>query len=121
MSGSYNWTWPQASSLTAMKYQRHGYVDKKPFLPGERMCARRGLEQNLKGYRELRKEVERVRFSIEKEKVIGGPLYTPGKASFYKSVVGTRTVRSSGSVFISQPVARIGFFSAMSNVNGQCS
>ena len=35
-SGSYNWTWPQASSLTAMKYQRHGYVDKKPFLPGER-------------------------------------------------------------------------------------
>ena len=26
MVGGYNWTWPQIPSLTAMKYQRHGYV-----------------------------------------------------------------------------------------------
>ena len=27
MGGGYNWTWPQIPSLTAMKYQRHGYVE----------------------------------------------------------------------------------------------
>ena len=35
MSG-YNWTWPQIPSLTAMKYQRHGYVQRRPFEIGER-------------------------------------------------------------------------------------
>ena len=34
MSG-YNWTWPQIPSLTAMKYQRHGYVDVRPFQLGK--------------------------------------------------------------------------------------
>ena len=50
MSG-YNWTWPQIPSLTAMKYQRHGYVETRPFQLGERMCGRRGLERFVKGYR----------------------------------------------------------------------
>ena len=36
MSG-YNWTWPQIPSLTAMKYQRHGYVDVRPFQLGKIM------------------------------------------------------------------------------------
>ena len=52
MSG-YNWTWPQIPSLTAMKYQRHGYVETRPFELGERMCGRRGLERFVKGYRSV--------------------------------------------------------------------
>ena len=63
MGGGYNWTWPQIPSLTAMKYQRHGYVQvirtkkgflkklksqARPFLPGERFSGRKGCEQNVK-------------------------------------------------------------------------
>ena len=47
----YNWTWPQISSLTAMKYQRHGYVEVRPFEIGERHSGRRNLEKYVKGYR----------------------------------------------------------------------
>ena len=50
MSG-YNWTWPQIPSLTAMKYQRHGYVQRRPFEIGERLSGRRQLEKNVKGYK----------------------------------------------------------------------
>ena len=50
MSG-YNWTWPQIPSLTAMKYQRHGYVERRPFQVGERLSGRKDLEKNVKGYR----------------------------------------------------------------------
>ena len=28
--GGYNWVWPQIPSITAMKYQRHGYVQVTP-------------------------------------------------------------------------------------------
>lgn len=50
MSG-YNWTWPQQPSLTAMKYQRHGFVKRRPFEIGERLNGRKGLEKHVKGYR----------------------------------------------------------------------
>ena len=50
MSG-YNWKWPQIPSLTAMKYQRHGYVERRPFEIGERLSGRRDLEKYVKGYR----------------------------------------------------------------------
>jgi hypothetical protein len=30
------YSWTPSHSLTAIKYQRHGFVEKKPFLPGER-------------------------------------------------------------------------------------
>merc|ERR1712209_155226 len=61
MGGGYNWTWPQIPSLTAMKYQRHGYVEARPFLPGERLSGRKGCERNVKGYHELRQSLDRER------------------------------------------------------------
>ena len=89
MASGYNWTWPQIPSLTAMKYQRHGYVERKPFQPGERINARNGLERNVKGYRQLRSDLEKVKQDIVKNENMptGGPII---KVGFYKSCVGTR-------------------------------
>ena len=93
MATGYNWAWPQISSLTAMKYQRHGYVESKPFQPGDRKSARDGLERNVKGYRELRAELEKTRQDIGILQAVpqGGQL---DKVGYYKSVVGTRLVMS---------------------------
>ena len=89
MSSGYNWSWPQIPSLTAMKYQRHGYVESKPFLPGERKKARDGLERNVKGYRELKTDLEKTKKDIANTQTLpqGGPVI---KVGYYKSVVGTR-------------------------------
>ena len=78
-------------SMTAMKYHRV-YIEKRPFLPGERATLAREMENNVKGFREVSRNLscarreasnqERVRQSSSMER-------TPTK-SFYKSVVGTR-------------------------------
>merc|ERR1712008_264945 len=108
MGGGYNWSWPQISSLTAMKYQRHGYVESKPFVPGEKKSARDGLERNVKGYRELRSALEKTRKDIVIMQALprAGPIL---KVGYYKSVVGTRTSKEGG-FFKSTTVPRLGFF-----------
>ena len=111
MSG-YNWTWPQIPSLTAMKYQRHGYVEVRPFelgkldslvnialstvIAGERMCGRRGLEKYVKGYRQIRNDLEKKREELVNnqnpvqyhlsENFIKVEFYKPVVASRYKFV-----------------------------------
>jgi len=108
MATGYNWSWPQISSLTAMKYQRHGYVESKPFQPGERKSARDGLERNVKGYRELRMELDKTRQDLDIIQTLpqSGQL---DKVGFYKSVVGTRTIKIGG-LYKSTTVPRLGFF-----------
>ena len=87
-------SWPQPCSLTAVKYQRYGVVESKLFLPGERLGVAREMERNVKGFKEVSRELalarrmveqqEKMRKDSTKDKVI--------QTSFYKSVVGTRLV-----------------------------
>merc|ERR1712079_129124 len=111
MSG-YNWTWPQIPSLTAMKYQRHGYVERKPFEIGERHSGRRDLEKYVKGYRQLRRDLDRAR----EELLLSTQLQSPHllkdnffKVQFYKPVVAAKTNKVGGT-YRSKSVGRIGFF-----------
>ena len=105
MSG-YNWTWPQIPSLTAMKYQRHGYVDVRPFqlgnivslchlhhlISGERMCGRRGLEKYVKGYRQIRSDLEKKREELASNQNPAQYQLNKNfiKVEFYKPVVASR-------------------------------
>merc|ERR1712130_416591 len=111
MGGGYNWTWPQIPSLTAMKYQRHGYVQARPFLPGERFSGRKGCELNVKGYNELRQSLERERKKMAAALAPPEPTGEVQKVGFYKSLLGTRTCRVSGGLYRSSTVSRIGYFS----------
>ena len=87
-------SWTQPCSQTAVKYQRYGVVESKTFLPGERLGVAREMERNVKGFKEVRRELalarrmveqqEKMRKDSTKDKVI--------QTSFYKSVVGTRLV-----------------------------
>ena len=108
MSG-YNWTWPQIPSLTAMKYQRHGYVEIRPFEIGERHSGRRNLEKYVKGYRypgyllialtfgfcsyrQLRRDLDRAREDLLRTE-IGAPHLLKDnffKVQFYKPVVAAK-------------------------------
>ncbi|XP_023338135.1 uncharacterized protein LOC111708864 [Eurytemora carolleeae] len=104
--------WTPSCSLTAMKYQRYGYVDAKPFVPGERLSASRELDRNVKGYKELRKELFQVRRDVDRQRETSVLNDRAIKTSYYKSPVGTRSFKGSGSVFYSDPIGRPSFFSS---------
>ena len=86
-------TWAPMISVTDIMYQRHGYVEKTPFLPGERRRATREMERNIKGYKEMRQELAATRNIIkEQEKIKRSTVEKTIQTSFYKSPVGTRFV-----------------------------
>ena len=86
------YVWSEPPSMTAMKYHRAGFIEKRPFLPGERTSLAREMENSVAGFREVSRNLsfarreasnqDRVRQSYSMER-------TP-TTSFYKSVVGTR-------------------------------
>ena len=84
--------WPQPCSLTAVKYQKYGAVEMKPFLPGERFSVAREMERNVKGYRDVSKELAVARKTLEHQKRSrsGASMDRAVRTSYYKSVVGTR-------------------------------
>ena len=55
------YVWTPLVSMTATKYQRHGYVERRPFLPGERLSAAREMERALPGYRALAADLQNSR------------------------------------------------------------
>eukprot|EP00092_Neocalanus_flemingeri_P016357 GFUD01017706.1.p1 GENE.GFUD01017706.1~~GFUD01017706.1.p1 ORF type:complete len:115 (-),score=36.33 GFUD01017706.1:118-462(-) len=99
-------------SMTAMKYRRQGYVGYA--LPGERLSLAREMETNVKGFKEISRDLnlarraagnqERVRQSSSMDR-------TPA-TSYYKSVVGTRSTKGSGGIFYSEQIGRLGTFSS---------
>ena len=95
----YNWI-PQFSH-TAIKYQKYGFVENKPFLPGERLRSRKEMEKGSKVYKDLRLEVDGLRRKIKEQKKTNSTEKTI-QTSFYKSPVKTRytLVLSSFCVFI---------------------
>merc|ERR1712025_603291 len=108
---SYSWT--PMCSLTATKYQRYGFVEMKPFQPGERFKAAREMERQVKGYKELRSDLKAVRRLIRNQEVERNSSSNDKKilTCFYKSPVGTRSCKGPGAIFYSDPVGRLGFFS----------
>ena len=102
------------SSMLATKYQRYGYVNMQPFLPGsfeitkpdreiiylfilknipnggEKKRAEKEMERNVKGFRELRKEVEEARRNMKEMEEMKYKKEKTVQTSFYKSPVGIR-------------------------------
>merc|ERR1711936_401885 len=112
------YTWAQPSSLTAVKYQRHGFVEERPFLPGERFSVARDMERNVKGYKEVSRELALARQIMDQQKKTrrDQTLEKTVQTSCYKSVVGTRSSKGSGGMFYSNPVGRVGYFSNIKRV-----
>merc|ERR1711872_504820 len=103
-------TWTPSCSLTAMKYQRYGFVRPKPFVAGERLRARRQLDKNVKGYKDVRKELEQVRMDVRRQSERSVLEDRIIRTTFYKSPIGTRTVKGPGGLFYTEPKARSTFF-----------
>merc|ERR1712110_888020 len=100
--------WQPSISFTASKYQRYGFVHEKPFLPGERYSISKEMERNVKGYKEVRRGLTEARELVARQKRDRQSMDRPVVNSYYKSPVGTRSSKGSGSVFHSDPVAECG-------------
>jgi len=108
--------WQPSISFTASKYQRYGFVHEKPFLPGERYSISREMERNVKGYKEVRRGLTEARELVARQKRDRQSMDRPVVTSYYKSPVGTRSSKGSGSVFYSDPVERSYFFSGVKKI-----
>merc|ERR1712130_200978 len=102
--------------LHGLKYQRYGFVHEKPFLPGERYSISREMERNVKGYEEVRRGLTEARELVARQKRDRQSMDRPVITSYYKSPVGTRSSKGSGSVFYSDPVERSYFFSGVKKI-----
>merc|ERR1711892_1173878 len=102
------YVWSEPPSMTAMKYQRQGFVEKKPLLVGERFSITREMDRDLHVARSAAENQQRVRESSSMDR-------TPA-TSYYKSVVGTRSSKGAGGIFYSEQVGRIGTFSSSRRV-----
>jgi len=111
------YVWTPLVSMTATKYQRHGYVERRPFLPGERLSAAREMERALPGYRALAADLQNSRRERAEQRKQRCRTERPVQASFYKSPVGTRTCRGGGATFHSEYRGRDCHFSATRNVS----
>ena len=88
-----HFSWPKIISQTAIKYQGPGFIDKKPFLPGELSRAMREMKRCVEGYRGLRKELVECRKTMEKQEDMRiNKMWRKIQTSYYKSPVATRLV-----------------------------
>ena len=62
----------------------------KALVVGEKRRAEKEMERNMKGYRELRKEVEVARKNMKEVEMLKYKKEKTITTSFYKSPVGTR-------------------------------
>merc|ERR1712211_114001 len=74
------------------------------------------LDKHVKGYKELRKELTQVRRDISRQREKSVLDERIIRTTYYKSPVGTRSEKGSGSVFYSNPVGRQAFFSSVKRV-----
>ena len=88
-------------SSTATKYQTYGAVESRPFLPGERFSVAREMNRNVKGFREVSRELALARKVVEQQEKMrkDSTMDKVIKTSFYKSVVGTRWGNTNKSSF----------------------
>merc|ERR1711915_1016143 len=87
------------TSLVFLKYSSSGLGENRPLEIGDKIWIRREMEMagGLE-YKRLRWQLERLRWEMEKLKAV----------KYYKSQMAIRTVKSTGGIFFSYPVAREG-------------
>merc|ERR1711910_208067 len=112
------YVWSEPPSMTAMKYYRQGVGEKKPLLLGERFSLAREMETNVKGFKDINRELTNARREVEimdRVRQSSSMDRTP-TTSYYKSVVGTRSMKGSGGIFYCEPIGRLGTFSSSRRV-----
>merc|ERR1739848_177878 len=104
-----------SGSVIAQKYQKCGEERPSTFQPGERFTVAREMERNVKGFREVSKELAMARRLLEQQQKMRKDATKERtiQTSYYKSVVGTRSLKLSGGIFLTNPAARVGFFSSV--------
>jgi len=108
-----------APSMIAMKYQRQPYVGA-PLQPGQRLSVAREMETSVRGYREVNRELSVARSNWEQQQERARRSASQERAppaTFYKSVVGTRSTKGGGAIYFSEMVSRVGTFRIPSNRN----
>merc|ERR1711872_197009 len=94
--------------------KKNGVTTKRSFLPGQRLRIYKEMERQVRGFRDISRDLTMARRMLEQqEKIIRDSLMDRTiKTSFYKSVMATRTTKLSGAFFHTVPVARVAFFSS---------
>merc|ERR1711976_210689 len=100
-----------APSMTAMKYRREPFLGR-PLEPGERYSVCREMESCIRGFKEVSRDLTEARRVLDHQKRMSrsASIERVPAASFYKSVVGTRSAKGGGSIYFSEMVGRVGTF-----------
>merc|ERR1712106_125637 len=100
------------TSLTFLKYCSAGFGEDTPAQPGERYGVVKDLERTVKGYKRLRRELDRLKVVLEQQEDARKRSKTEKtpRTRYYKSQLGIRTAKSTGGTFFTFPVARTGRF-----------
>ena len=82
------------TSLTFMKYCGPGFGEDKPVQPGQRLGVVRDLERNVKGYKMVKREVDRLRVVLEQQEIARerSKMEKTPRTRYYKSQLGIRLV-----------------------------
>ena len=82
------------TSLTFLKYCGPGFGEDKPVLPGQRLGVVRDLERNVKGYKMVKREVDRLRVVLEQQESARerSKMEKTPRTRYYKSQLGIRSV-----------------------------
>ena len=80
------------TSITFLKYRGAGFGEDKPPVLGQKIGIVRELEKTVKGYRMVRRELDRLRIELEKQEDARkrSKLEKPIRVQYYKSQMGIR-------------------------------
>lgn len=106
------YVWTDPPSMTAMKYQRQPSVGRA-LQPGERFSVCREMENSVRGYKEVNRNLADARRTVEWEdrKRISASMERTPPATYYKSVVGTRSAKGAGGIYYCEIIGRSSQFS----------
>ena len=83
------------TSLTFMKYCGPGFGEDKPVQPGQRLGVVKDLERNVKGYKMVKREIDRLRVVLEQQENERerSKMEKKPRTRYYKSQLGIRSVK----------------------------
>lgn len=82
-----------------MKYQRYGYVEPKPFTPGQRYRSRLEMEAKVPGYRDISRELRAVSEEIGLQRMSTPDRTPPPICTLRNSPIGYTTQAFSGKLY----------------------
>jgi len=103
--------------MTAMKYQRQP-GERRALQPGERFSVCREMENSVRGYKEVSRSLSNARRNVEWEdrRRISASMERTPPATYYKSVVGTRSAKGAGGIYYCEIIGRASTFSCSRRV-----